>query len=223
MAAGGSLRAGGQSRPMTEVMVFHAALPREGGAARSAALLERLPYARRLELERRDPAGRCASLAALELALSGAARLRGRATAPAQLRFPEGGKPYLEGGPSFSLSHTPTRVAVALCEGCEVGIDVEDALPAVAEGGSREALQRWTATEAALKAAGAGLRSAARLRLAADLASAEFEGVRIHVTPLDLGPGWVASLATLQPQVSVIVEEIRPAGRRPAGRPGPAR
>ena len=192
---------------MTEVMVLHAALPREGGAARSAALLERLPYARRLELERRDPAGRQASLAALELALSGAARLRGRAIAPAQLRFPEGGKPYLEGGPSFSLSHTPTRVAVALCDDGDVGVDIEDALPAA--GRSREELQRWTATEAALKAVGAGLRSAARVRLAADLASAEFGDVRIHVTPLDLGPGWVASLATLRPPVSVIVEEVR--------------
>ena len=194
---------------MTEVMVLHAALPREGGAARSAALLERLPYARRLELERRDPAGRCASLAALELALSGAARLLGRAIAPAQLRFPEGGKPYLEGGPSFSLSHTPTRVAVALCDDGDVGVDIEDALPTVAAGRSREELQRWTATEAALKAVGAGLRSAARVRLAADLASAEFEDMRIHVTPLDLGPGWVASLATLRPPVSVIVEEVR--------------
>lgn len=193
---------------MHEVMVLHAALPGHLDAARAAALLERLPYARRLELDRRAAADRHASLVALDIVLSGAAHLRGRVVLPGQLRFPQDGKPHLEGGPFFSLSHSRTRVAVALSDGGEVGIDVEDVLPAAPGGRAREELDRWTATEAALKAAGAGLRTVARVRLAADLASAECAGARIHLTRLDLGPGWVASLATLGPVGPVIVEEI---------------
>lgn len=193
---------------MHPVMVLHAALPGHLDAARAAALLERLPYARRLELDRREAKDRHASLFALDVVLSGAARLRGRVVPPGQLRFPQDGKPHLEGGPFFSLSHSRTRVAVALGEGCEVGIDVEDVLPAAPGGRARGALERWTATEAALKAAGAGLRAVARVRLATDLTSAEFAGTRIHLARLDLGPGWVASLATLDRVGSVIVEEI---------------
>jgi phosphopantetheinyl transferase len=177
-------------------------------AERAAALLERLPYARRLELDRREATDRHASLVALDLVLSGAARLRGRVVPPGLLRLPQDGKPHLEGGPFFSLSHTRTRVAVAVGESCEVGIDLEDAAPSPAGARTPGELERWTATEAALKAAGAGLRSVARLRLAADLASAEFAGVRIHLGRLDLGPGWVACLATLSPVDAVIVEEI---------------
>jgi phosphopantetheinyl transferase len=178
--------------------------------ARADALLERLPYARRLELGRRDASARHASLLALDLVLTGIARLRGGVVQPGQLRFPQDGKPHLEGGPSFSLSHTRTRVAVALGEGCEVGVDVEDASQPSGGQRTREELERWTATEAALKAVGAGLRSAAQLQLAPDLASAELAGVRIRLARLDLGPGWVASLATLGPAGSVIVAEVVP-------------
>ena len=110
-----------------------------------------------------SPARRSASLAGLWLALEGAARLRGRAADVASLRFPAGGRPQLAGGPFFSVSHGLTHVAAAVCESLEIGFDLEeaDAGPGSSHG-VREKLQRWTATEAALKAAGRGLREARR-------------------------------------------------------------
>ena len=60
------------------------------------------------------------------LALEGAARLRGRAVDVASLRFPADGKPYLEGGPYFSISHSPQHVAAAVCESVEIGFDLEE-------------------------------------------------------------------------------------------------
>lgn len=185
---------------MTDVLVLHAALPAGDVADGAASLLSRLPYARRLELERRDARGRLASLAGIELARAGAARLRGRAVDLACLRFPSGGKPRLEGGPWFSVTHSAARVAVAVSDRCEVGLDLE-------EGAShRTALERWTATEAALKAVGAGLRSARDLRLAPDLQTADWAGTAIHLRALALADDAVACLATLAEVSSVVVE-----------------
>ena len=65
------------------------------------------------------------------------------------------------GGPWFSVSHCASRVAVALSDACEVGLDLEDAA-APPGGAARARCERWTATEAALKAVGAGMRSRAR-------------------------------------------------------------
>src|SRR5512137_2583585 len=108
---------------MPDVTILHAPLPFDLPATRAAWLLARLPYARRLELESRDPAARSASLLGLELLLEGVQRLRGRVPELARLSFPQGGKPRLDGGPWFSTSHTASRVAVALSEGCDLGID----------------------------------------------------------------------------------------------------
>ena len=190
---------------MADVLILHAMLPDDDGAAGAAALLARLPYARRLELEGRDAAGRLAGLAGSALALAGARRLRGRPVAVADLRFAAGGKPGLDGGPWFSVSHSARRVAVALSDRCELGLDLEDAgAQAVRINAAR--LERWTATEAALKAVGAGLRAAGRVRLAVDLATAEVDGVGVHLRPLALGDGCVACLATLAEVASLEVE-----------------
>ena len=108
------------------------------------------------------------------------------------LRYPAGGKPALAGGPYFSISHSGTRVAVALSEHCEVGIDVED----LATAADADRLGRWTAVEATLKAAGSGLRRAGEVRLAADLASARIGEGTYRLQRLNLAPGCVAHLAT---------------------------
>jgi len=178
---------------MIEVTVLHAPLDGPLDAAREAWLLERLPYARRLELESREAAARLASLQALELLRCGVERLRGKSLEMPALRYPDGGKPALAGGPYFSISHSGARVAVALSEQCEVGIDIED----LAAAADADRLGHWTAVEATLKAAGSGLRRARDVRLAPDLASARIGTEEYRLQRLRLAPGCVAHLATV--------------------------
>lgn len=194
---------------MTDVLVLHSMLEEPGAAPRASPLLARLPYARRLELERRSPAARTASLAGTALALTGAARLRGAPVAAAALRFESGSAPVLPGGPWFSVSHSPARVAVALCTGARVGLDVEEAEAAtMAAGTFAGSLERWVATEAALKACGLGLRASRRLRVADDLTRAEVDGLALWLRPIDLGAGCAAFLATATEVASVTVEQV---------------
>ncbi len=188
---------------------MHARL-REGTVPEALALLmARLPYAKRLDLERREPGARSASLAGLWLALEGAARLRGRTADVASLRFPADGRPQLAGGPFFSISHGRTHVAAAVCESLEIGFDLEeaDAGPGSSHG-VREKLQRWTATEAALKAAGRGLREARAVELDALLATATLAGARYWLSPVAIAAGVVAHLAAPAAVESVEVVEL---------------
>ena len=188
---------------MHDAIVLHA--PRGGHwpACREGELLLQLPYAYRLELERRDASTRAASLQGIELLVEGFRRLRGGNLELARVRWPAGGKPQLDGGPWFSVSHSGARVAVALSERCEIGFDVEDLGGPLAE---RARLERWTATEAALKAIGAGIRRSAGVELARDLATACIDGARLHLQPVDLGAGSVACLAAREPLRRVHVE-----------------
>ena len=178
---------------MSDVIVLHAARAGQGAPGLEQAVLERLPYAYRLELERRDEASRSASLQGLYLLAEGVLRTRGAAFDPSRLRFPQGGKPSLEGGPHFSISHSARRVAVALSDRHELGLDTEDV---GTHGRSRAELERWTAVEAALKALSAGLRRSAEVCLSPDLATAEFAGAIVHLRPVALAPDCVATLAT---------------------------
>ena len=194
---------------MNEVLILHASLAGVGEDVRADALLMQLPYARRLELARREPAARHASLAGVVLALAGAARLRGRPVEPGQLEFPADGKPGLAGGPWFSVAHSATRVAVAISDDCEVGLDLEDTIAAV-PGDVRAMLQlrRWTAIEAALKAVGAGLHSVGQLRMADDLSAASFAGLELALHPVEIATDCVARLATQARLVDVTVEQV---------------
>jgi phosphopantetheinyl transferase len=194
---------------MADVLVLHSTLggPRDG--PRAAALLARLPYARRLELERRDPAARNASLAGTSLVLTGAARLRGGPVAARELRFEPGSAPDLTGGPGFSVSHSPGRVAVAFSTRFRVGLDLEEAAAATAAAGTfAGSLERWTAIEAVLKACGLGLRATRRVRLADDLSRAEVDGLTLWLRRLGLGAGCTAFLATSGEVASVAVEQL---------------
>jgi hypothetical protein len=155
-----------------------------------------VPYPKRLELGRRDPAGRYASLAGIQLALEGAALIRGSVVAADTLRFPADGKPYFVGGPFFSVSHGVQRVAVALSEDVDVGFDLEEiglAQPGAAD--PRASLERWTATEAVLKAAGRGLRDACSVELDGPLATGMVAGIVFQVRPVAIAPDVVAHLA----------------------------
>jgi len=197
-------RARGKSEQMTAVMVLHAHLDDQLDAARCASLLERLPYARRLELERRRHRLRVPSLLGVALLGEGMRLLRGTLLDPAQLRFPEGGKPHLDDGPRFSISHSNSRVAVALAETDEPGLDLEELRPGRQD---RALLERWTATEATLKALGAGLRRLRDVQLAEDLSHARLDGNVLQLRSVALGPGCVARLATVAPVTELVVHE----------------
>lgn len=177
---------------------------RDAGQGGHPSLLDRLPYARRLELERRDPQARHASLLALGLVLDGLASVRGRVVEAGELQFPQGGKPRCTGGESFSISHATRLVAVAVSGDCEVGIDVED-LGATGDPGpdARQKLERWTAVEAVLKTAAVGLRHAHEVEVDRTAMRARFGDREFFVRPLDLGSGAVAHLATTGPVESL--------------------
>jgi hypothetical protein len=168
-----------------------------------AGLLASLPYGKRLELESRDAEARRASLAGIALALAGLSRLRPAAVRAVDLEFPQGGKPRVAGGPVFSLSHAGDRVAVALA-GLAVGFDLER----LADPSDRMRLERWTATEAVLKAAGLGLREAATVELSPALDRARLADRDYVLQPVGLGAGCVAHLASEHHVARVDVESF---------------
>ena len=194
---------------MNPVLVLHAALPEGPAPLALRRLLERLPYARRLEIERRDELGRCASLAGVHLALLGAERLLERPVATGELRLVAGAKPRLAAGPHFSISHGPGRVGVALSVSADVGFDLEEVR--AGEGGTRAdatKLARWTATEAVLKAAGRGLLEARAVCLDDDLASGLLDGRVYRLWPLHLHDESIAHLAAAEPIGPIEVVEV---------------
>ena len=150
--------------------------------------MQALPYAHRLELERREPEARRASLAGLGLVLAGAVRVTQREFPPQAFTFPPAGKPRLTGGPHFSISHSSSYVTCMVCADTDCGIDIEARLDA-ADSAMVAKLRRWTATEAALKAAGLGLRAAGEVALADSLRAAIVHDQQYELQALDDLPG----------------------------------
>jgi phosphopantetheinyl transferase len=190
---------------MCDVLVLHAALPGNLPPAAVKRLLEALPYAYRLELECRGEAARLASLAGIALLLDAVRRMRGEPADLRDLRMFAGSRPVFECGPSFSIAHSTTRVAVAVSDCCEPGLDVEDV---GAAGRTMPELARWTAMEATLKAMGAGLREVREVQLDDDLSGSRFRGTRLHLRPVHLVEGCVAHLASRTSISVMTVEEI---------------
>ena len=171
-------------------------------------MLERLPYARRLELESREPRSRRASLCGTALLFAVAGRLGYGAVEPAAMKFPEGEKPRVAGGPYFSISHTARRVVCAASRDCDLGVDHEeytgDEPPA--------RLRRWTAVEATLKAAGAGLKRVHAVEVDPALRSARLDATVYQLQTLDLGPGVVACLAARSVPDAIEVQGLEGVG-----------
>ena len=192
---------------MTDAIILHASLQLPLSCPPwQDTLLQALAYARRLELERRDATARRASLVGLGLVLLAAAMSTRQAFPPRAFKFPASGKPALSGGPRFSISHSPARVACVVCPDTDCGIDIED-LPAAADAAAVTKLQRWTATEAALKAAGLGLRAASRVELADSFDVAFIGDERYELQPLTALPGVIGHLAarkTLTPSIELV-------------------
>ena len=190
---------------MTDAIILHAPLRWPVSCPSwQEPLLQALPYAHRLELERREPDVRRASLAGLGLVLMAAARLTRQELPPRAFTFPRNGKPRLVRGPFFSISHSPSRVACVVCADTDCGIDIED-LPQPVEAAAVAKLQRWTATEAALKAAGLGLRATGEVTLADLPRAAIVRGQRYELQLLDDLPGVIGHIAaekTLTPIIA---------------------
>lgn len=194
------LVAGWERRLQDRVIVLHALRPPAWPEPTRRALLERLPYAKRLELERRSAGDCSASLAALRLLERGLALLEWEGASPwSRLEFPFEGKPVLVGGPSFNLSHSAGRVACAIATAGEVGLDVEEPRP----GRTVTTLRDWTAREAILKASGLGVRSWRDVVLEQD--GAHLDGRRYWLRSLELGGESIAHLAWTRP-----VERLEP-------------
>ncbi len=185
------------------VIVLHAPLVTD--ARWQLPLLEALPYAKRLEVERRAGDACRASLAGIALALLGAERLRTGTVSVRQLVFPPGGKPVLAGGPHFSIAHTAGHAACAISADIDPGFDIERVNDA--DAAELAQLRRWTAIEATLKAAGKGVRHAGGVRLAGDSRSSEFLGAHYELQFVTLVPETVCCLASLQ-QRGVLVEAM---------------
>lgn len=135
-------------------------------------LREALPYAKRLEIERRAPGERAASLDALALLWVGLDRVGETTARPRDLRYDGQGAPRLAGGRAFSLAHSASYVACVVADTpaqFALGLDLEDLGSAVCQDPARHArLRDWVAIEAVLKAAGRGLRESTQVVLEPD-------------------------------------------------------
>jgi 4'-phosphopantetheinyl transferase len=190
------------------VSLHYTEVPAQPWPTLAEAWLPRLPAPKRESILRlRQPADRNASL--LGVALLGAA-LAARATSfdPETIEFAPRAKPRLAAGPDFSIAHAAGYVGCALATSGRVGFDLEGAgsvAPAalrralgaaeraqLAEG-TLDATDAWVQTEAVLKAAGQGIDSAARVRLAGRAAT--LDGGRFGLVAAMLGPALVAWIA----------------------------
>lgn len=143
-------------------------------------------------------------------------------------RSDDHGKPRKVGDLHYSLSHSANRVAVAVTDGGQVGVDIErvsevsgieryvlhpdEVLPEH----SSDLLRYWVRKEAVLKATGVGLSvSMSSLRVSAptevpavleypdrDLAPSE-----ISLHDVDVGSGYLASVAVLLPRVDISLQD----------------
>ena len=119
-----------------------------------------------------------------------------------------GGKPYIPGGPEFSLSHSGTLAVIALAD-VPVGADAEKdrpvgeavrlrALTGAERADSRDFLFFWTRKEAALKCLGTGVdRALDSLDIRAD--SAELDGRTIFLHTARFGSYYLSSAADGRP------------------------
>ncbi len=194
-----------------EILLHAARVPDslpEGCAARWLALL---PSAQRRTVARRlAQGGGLDSLAGLAL-LAGCAECRRLPWPPRPpLRQEAGGRPRWPDGPEFSISHAAGYAICALAPpGVAIGVDLEP-LDAAAprqlrlvmsagerrllESGALGAAELWTAKEAVLKAAGAGLRRVREVEIGEGVG--HHAGRRFRLVLQQPGHGLVLAVAT---------------------------
>jgi 4'-phosphopantetheinyl transferase len=183
--------------------------------------LDSLPPAERAEADRyRSPAARRA-FATGRAALRSI--LRAETGREPELSLRPDGKPEWRGGPRFNLSHSGDFVAIALCDGAEVGIDLERVVERrdlhglarrffapeeaadVEKLGLRAFYEIWTRKEAYAKALGAGVR------LGFSTFAAPASGWTL--LPLPAPRGYVAALAVHSGTPQVVHRDFPPPPR----------
>lgn len=198
-----------QGSEATQIILFYSDL-RDRWPQQEAARLQRaLPYAKRLNTHTDFPQVR-ATLAGIALALQVLRHVASRAVDARELRFPAGGKPYVEDLPDFSISHSGVWVACAVASRGRIGLDIEAAraldpralrLVAAGKGSGPleegEALRLWTAKEAALKALGASLAEAAAVQVGETRVA--FRGQSLYRQDLETFAPDAACLVTSEP------------------------
>ena len=192
---------------MQTVTLLHAPLSADDAWHWQEALLHALPYAKRLEFERREPAELRAALAGLALLVLGASRIRASGLALRQLVFAPGAKPRSDGGPHFSISHTRGRVVCAISETVDPGVDVES-VAAAGSAAKVDTIRQWTATEAALKAAGLGLRATTQVRLDVARGYAEIGATRYFVREAQLDAACICHVATAEVPLQLEISAV---------------
>jgi len=175
------------------------------------------------ELQANGPVSRTGRI----LARRALGELLGRNVEDREVRALPGGKPFLPGGPDFSVSHAGAWVAAAATTRGQIGLDIEidaadglslrlvcDAaeLAVVAEQG---ATSMWVSKEAALKAWGLGVREAARVRVRSAAAHLEPNAGEaatlyppLYLAPLTRFAGARACVATSAPPTPIEYREI---------------
>jgi phosphopantetheinyl transferase len=187
---------------MNRVILAYSQLQGALPAAQRARLLAQLPYARRLRMSI-DALRQSQSFLGLALACRLLAAASGTPVEPAALRFARTGKPYVPGGPDFSIAHAGDWVLCALAANGSVGIDVEES--AAARSGAA-ALAIWAAKEATIKAAGATLAELARVHL--DGRRVGFRGRRWYLSSPRLASRLVVRVVTERPVTQLLMRAV---------------
>jgi len=146
---------------VNRVILAYSQLRGDLPAARRAQLRAQLPYARRLRIAV-DAGRQSQTYLGLALACRLLSDASGRQIVPSTLRFARTGKPYVPGGPDFSITHAGEWVLCALASEGEVGIDAEEN---GAVHSNAATLADWAAKEATVKAAGATLAELEQVQL----------------------------------------------------------
>jgi phosphopantetheinyl transferase len=162
-------------------------------------LIEALPEQRKSSFARRS-ANATGMESVTGLALLASLSSTGRIPPLRCLQWTSRGKPWLPDGPDFSITHSAGIAACAVAPpGLAIGIDIESvgrarnaAIGLVAsdeerialESGGITATELWTAKEAVLKAAGAGLADIGQVRV--HDGRARFAGVAYYVQSFPL-------------------------------------
>jgi phosphopantetheinyl transferase len=174
------------------ITIACAQLPQPLSASLRARWRMQLPYGRRLHASP-EPLTQSQSLLGVALACGLLARLTHRSLRPAQLRYSKQGKPYAQGFPDFSISHSGDWVVCAMAGAGSIGVDVQ----ALADGATAGAVAVWSAKEATLKAAGASLQDLPRMQVC---------GERVQF----LGRRWYCAAPRLTPAVALRVVSSLP-------------
>jgi 4'-phosphopantetheinyl transferase len=164
-----------------------------------------------------------ASILGKVLLAQGLVSLRHNKSLIKKLAYTEHKRPHIEGlALDFNITHSHPCVATAISTACRVGIDVEAMRPieefAFEQFFCAEELDwmgddierfytLWTRKESVIKAAGKGVyHDLPAINILGD--SCEVDGVTYFVTPLDLGDGLKAALATTDNSIEVNVVEF---------------